>query len=93
MTHSKWLQIAERLDVLRVFPRLFMLFFTCLTGYVVLDLIEWYKYLPSAERQLEASGFAFGVIGALSGLWTACAKIYVESGRRWKVDILDASPE
>lgn len=93
MTHQEWLQVAERIDAFRVFPRLFMATYTTLTVWVVSVLISWYMELPAAERAVEASGFAFGVIGAVTGLWTAAAKIYVTSGRRWKDEILHGSPE
>lgn len=93
MTQRDWLQIAECLDALRVFPRLFMLFFTWLTGWVVYTLVTWYMGLPAADRAVEASGFAAFVITSVSGLWTAAAKIYVSSGRRWKNEQQEPSPE
>lgn len=60
--------------------------FVFFTLYVVTQTLDWYQTLPAAERQLEASGFAFGVITAVSGLLTAVIKIYQTTGRHWSSD-------
>ena len=83
MDKRKWLDIAEVIDGWRVVPRILVISFTLFTILTVADLLDWYKALPAIERQLEASGFAFGVITALSGLLTAVIKIYQSTGRKW----------
>lgn len=86
MNKQKWLDIAEVIDAWRIMPRVLVVTFMLFTIFIVADTLEWYKTLPVTERQLEASGFAFGVITAVSGLLTAVIKIYQSTGRRWSGD-------
>lgn len=72
-------------------PRILVISFTLFTIITVADLLEWYKALPASERAMEASGFAFGVITALSGLLTAVIKIYQSTGRKWGAGDKDSS--
>jgi ABC-type transporter Mla maintaining outer membrane lipid asymmetry permease subunit MlaE len=80
---KKLLDAAEVVDAWRIMPRILVISFMLFTIVTIADLLEWYKALPATERQLEASGFAFGVITALSGLLTAVIKIYQSTGRKW----------
>ena len=93
MNKRRWLDIAEVVDAWRVVPRILVFSFTIFTICVVADLLEWYKALPGTERQLEASGFAFGVITAISGLLTAVIKIYQSTGRKWSAGDDEGDPE
>jgi hypothetical protein len=78
-----WLDMAEVIDAWRVVPRGLIVTFVTFTVCIVSNLLAWYMDLPAAERVMEASGFAFGVITAITGLLTAAIKIYVSTGRNW----------
>ncbi len=89
---EKWLAAAEVVDAWRVVPRIIMFGYCVWTIDVVWKLLAWYMALPGPERSLEASGFAAGVITAVTGLNTFAIRVYVYSGRKWNgthVDQLD----
>jgi hypothetical protein len=81
---QKWLDMAEVIDAWRVVPRGLVITFVAFTVCVVTSLLSWYMDLPSQERVLEASGFAFGVIGSVTGLLTLTIKTYQSTGRKWE---------
>lgn len=83
MNQQRALQIAELIDAFRVIPRILILGFAYFSIAVVWYLLEWYIGLPAAERGAEASGFAFGVITVVVGLFTNAVKLYQQTGRQW----------
>lgn len=80
---QRWLDIAEVLDALRIVPRLLILGFAMFAMDQIASLLDWYQALPAAERAMEASGFAFLTIGAITGLFTKALDYYFKTGRRW----------
>lgn len=84
MTHQKWLEMAERIDSLRLFPRIIMIALFWLMASVIWYLIEWYTHLPTAaDRTAEASGFAAAVVLTISGLFKMALTDYLARGRDW----------
>lgn len=74
------------IDAFRVIPRVLILGFAWFVISVVWFLLGWYTTLPAGERAIEASGFAFGVISVVVGLFTQALKLYQETGRQWGHD-------
>jgi hypothetical protein len=83
MNKSKWLAIAEIVDSLRVIPRIFLFISLAWAIQVTWDLIHWYTHLPTAERGIEATGFASV---AFAGVLTYAKMVfssYSANGRDW----------
>lgn len=83
MNKAHWLEVAESVDSLRVFPRLFLLSCFIWTVYVTNSLLNWYMALPKADRSLEASGFASVVVLAVFGFLKLVYDTYSAAGRDW----------
>jgi hypothetical protein len=83
MSKQWFLNAAEVFDAWRIVPRALLVFYWGWVVWIVQDVLTWYQALPSAERTLEASGLAGGVITAVTSLVSWVSKIYMESGRQW----------
>ena len=83
ITHQSWLRVAEIIDVLRVFPRVFL--GICLAWAIALnyELIRWYMHLPHAERGFEATGFASVTFTVVMGFLKLVYQTYTDAGRDW----------
>lgn len=86
MNKATWLAAAEVVDAFRVVPRLILFGYSMWTVKVVWYVLDWYTALPAAERSLEASGLAAGVITAVTGLATWAIKVYLAGGRDWTAE-------
>lgn len=78
-----WIDMAEVIDSLRIFPRLFACAYLAL-----LIWITWYfpyKYfgLPASERTVALTTFAGVVLTAAYGAFPFVLKIYLGGGRDW----------
>lgn len=78
-----WLDIAETVDSLRVFPRLFLTSCFVWNVQIAYVLVTWYTKLPSSERTLEASGFASVVFLTINGFLKLVFDTYTRGGRDW----------
>jgi len=78
-----WLDIAETIDSLRIFPRLFLS--ACFVWTVWMDyiLVMWYINSPTAMHQLEASGFASIAFVAINSFLKFVFDTYTRGGRDW----------
>lgn len=78
-----WLELAEVIDGLRVFPRIFLA--ACFVWVVdtAWILIHWYIQLPAAERGIEASGFASAVLLGEMAFLRLVYTTYSENSRDW----------
>jgi hypothetical protein len=78
-----WLDRAEVIDSLRIFPRLFLL--SCFIWAVAVgqQLLNWYITLAKDDRSIEATGFAsivfLGIMAFLKMVYTD----YSTAGRAW----------
>ncbi len=77
------LALAELIDSYRVFPRLFLLSCFIWTVAVGQQLLDWYTRLPSAERGIEATGFASVVFVGILGFLKLVYSTYSAAGRAW----------
>lgn len=78
-----WLDVAEVIDALRIFPRLVLVAFGGLLGYTIVDVLHWYMRAPSNERTAQVTAVIGIIIPALTGLATWVFKIYTAGGRSW----------
>lgn len=78
-----WLDVAEVIDALRVFPRVVLLAFGGLLGYTIVDVLHWYMRVPAAERSTQVTAVIGIIIPALTGLASWVFKIYIAGGRSW----------
>lgn len=84
MTHQKWIEIAERVDSLRIFPRIIMIALFVFMWDVTFYVLHWYTLIPTAaERTVEASGVASSVVLFVAGLFKMALTNYLENGRDW----------
>lgn len=81
----KLLDAAEVIDSFRLVPRIILFCFGYWTIDVTYRILFWYFKLPSAERTLETSGLAMGIITAVTGLLTLVIKDYTATGREWGI--------
>jgi|19_taG_2_1085344.scaffolds.fasta_scaffold00186_13 hypothetical protein len=80
---DKWLLFAERLDALRIVPRLALLGYSTFSMSCIAWLLFWYMDLPTLERTAAVSTLITGTITALLGGSTWYASSYNAGGRDW----------
>lgn len=80
---QNWIDVAEVIDSLRVFPRIIVGAYFSMVIWVVSYLAVWYAHLPAAERTVEVTAFYAMLTGGLFGLSTYIFKIYSDGGRDW----------
>lgn len=83
LAKQSFMHVAEVIDGWRVFPRLFLAACLIWTMDITHILLAWYTKLPSAERSLEASGFASIVFLAVFGFLKLVYDTYAKTGRDW----------
>ena len=80
---QNWLDTAEVLDALRIFPRIIICAYAWwmyrVTGWIVL----WYENLHAADRTAEVTAFVTIVLPGIFGLAVWVYKIYAIGGRSW----------
>lgn len=98
MNKSWWLDIAEILDALRVFPRLLLLAafaFTCWYSWVALStVIGLVEHMPAkadaTTAEMIAQNIVAGVIGLtvpmIGNMFAKISDIYLQTGRKWSGD-------
>lgn len=69
-----WLNLAELLDALRVFPRLFVALYFVLCYH----LVTWAMGLKDLSAQQAA------LVGAVTGMMPILLNFYMASGRKWQ---------
>lgn len=67
--------LAELCDTYRTFPRAIISLF----AYLVWDTWQWYTHLPILERTTDVTTFT----GAVFGMATVVAGLYLQGGRNW----------
>jgi amino acid permease len=80
---QRWLNVAEVIDSLRVFPRLLVGAYFAIAIWVVVYLTLWYTHVAPVERTVEVTAFFAMLTGGLFGLATYIFKVYTEGGRDW----------
>lgn len=83
-----WLDLAEIVDSLRIFPRLYLSVVTWWYIRLLDWLVSWYERIPSTERTAIVNTFALGALGSASALLGYSFKVYMAGGRKWdKLDV------
>lgn len=85
LTKKFWMDVAEVLDALRVFPRWLIIAYWLFTGWECEYITVWYAHLPTIERTLSVTGFYSMVMGGLFGLAAYVFKVYTDGGVDWTV--------
>jgi hypothetical protein len=80
---ESWLDVAEVIDALRIFPRLLIGSYMSMVGYVIVYLMTWYSHLEPVARSVEVTAFYSMLTGGLLGLAAYVFKIYSDGGRDW----------
>lgn len=83
MNKEEWLDFAEVVDALRVFPRILVAGYMLIVGAEVAYLTVWYAHLPSVERTVEVTAFYSLIMGGLFGLAAYVFKVYSDGGYNW----------
>lgn len=83
MQKSKWLDIAEILDALRVVPRAILVTVIIFTGWYIVFITLWYFNLPVEERQYADAGFLSITIPGIFGLTGKICQWYLQTGKKW----------
>ncbi|MFI5397611.1 MAG: hypothetical protein ACHQ9S_18900 [Candidatus Binatia bacterium] len=83
LTKQWWMDLAEVVDALRIFPRFMVTGYGLWVGWFTDWFVAWYEKLPAVERTNEVT-LVFGiVIPAVCGLATWVFKMYLDGGRKW----------
>jgi hypothetical protein len=77
------LDAAQIFDTWRVVPRCVLFVYGGWVAHITDRTLGWYMHLPSAERTLEASGLAAGIITAVTGLFPWIYRIYADTATDW----------
>jgi hypothetical protein len=83
MNKHRWLAWAELVDSYRLFPRIIVVSWGYFTALLCYQTLHWYFAEPATARGLEESGFATGVVTALTGFWYKIYQDYTAKGRNW----------
>jgi hypothetical protein len=83
MGKQAWLDIAEVVDAMRIFPRMLVGTYFATAIWVVVYLTKWYTHIPATERVVEVTAFFGMLTGGLFGLAVYIFKIYTDGGRNW----------
>ena len=83
MNKQAFLDWAELIDKLRIYPRLFLAACFFWTVYLSHMLLTWYMAIPKDERGIEASGFASVVFVTVFGFLKLVYGEYTRAGRDW----------
>lgn len=78
-----WLDFAEVFDSLRVWPRLIIVAYMAMLGWVTVFFSLHYFALPPVERGAAVTAFASVVLTAAYGAFPFIVKIYMDNGRDW----------
>jgi len=83
VTKQTWLQIAEVVDHLRIFPRLVLTSYALYVYHVTFFVLHWYATQPKEARGIEESSVVGVVITAVTGFAPWIFRIYADSATDW----------
>lgn len=72
---EKWLDVAEVIDSLRIYPRIIVSAYGWLVGYVTV----WYMRAPLVDHTVHDVAMITGVYGMAAYV----IKVYLDGGRNW----------
>ena len=74
------ISIAERIDSLRIIPRLLLVAVYIFAGWYIVDITQFY-FLSSMSMEITA--FITVTVPAITGIVSLLTKHYFETGRKW----------
>jgi hypothetical protein len=77
------MELAERIDSLRIAPRLVLFGYGSLFMWYVLYTTIKYFHMPTADRTMNVTAYVGGTFATLAGLAGLVYKIYADGGRDW----------
>lgn len=77
------MQLAEIIDTLRIFPRLFLLIYLFWIIRLTDRMVSWFIHLPAVERTVIVTSFFSIATTGIFGLFIWIYKIYSDGGRDW----------
>lgn len=83
MTKQTWIQIAEVVDHLRIFPRLVLIAYGLYVYQVTFFILVWYSNQPKDARGVEESAVVGVVVTAVTGFAPLIYRIYSDSATDW----------
>jgi hypothetical protein len=83
MTKQTWIEIAQVIDHLRIFPRLVLLAYAAYVYNITFFVLHWYATQPKDARGIEESSVVGVVITAVTGFAPMIYRIYSDSGTDW----------
>jgi predicted PurR-regulated permease PerM len=83
MNKKAWLDVAEVIDTLRIFPRLMVLAYGIWVAWFTDWFVAWFERIPSAERTAQVTAIFGIVIPGVLGLATWVFRMYLDGGRDW----------
>lgn len=83
MTRQLWLQVAEIVDHLRIFPRLVLGCYAYYVYQVTFFVLHWYASQPKEARGIEESSVVGVVVTAVTGFAPMIYRIYSDSATDW----------
>lgn len=83
LTKLPWLQVAEVIDHLRIFPRLVISAYAYYVYHVTFFVLHWYATQPKEARGFEESSVVGVVITAVTGFAPFIFRIYADSATDW----------
>lgn len=83
MDRNQWLDRAEVMDALRIFPRFLVAWYMGILTWAVSYQTLWYAHLAPAARTVEVTAFYGMETGGLFGLAAYIFKVYADGGRDW----------
>jgi hypothetical protein len=83
MDKEKWLDCAEVIDSLRIFPRFLVSWYMVILTWSVCYQTWWYAHLAGTDRTVEVTAFYGMEMGGIFGLAVYIFKIYTDGGRDW----------
>lgn len=78
-----WIEVAEVVDSLRIFPRLIVAAYCYFVYQVTFYILVWYATQPAIARGTQESAVVGIVITAVTGFSPWIFKIYIAGGRSW----------
>lgn len=83
MNKQLWMDIAEVIDSLRIFPRIMVMAYGIWVAWFTDWFVRWYEQLAPIARTTEVTAVFGIVLPGVLGLATYVFKMYLDGGRDW----------